>query len=729
MKHSNEPGKYTQHADFVARPRRPGRGRLRKYAPVASSHAGLYRGDLALETVNTAVYERNSGAHRGVVEGIARREVVTAIDHEVVAVDNFFRARRVYPGKIPFDLHPWIERVDGFLCRVDLAPTDPVCGVNHLALKVRSVDDVGVDKAQGAHSRRGEIERHGRAKTAETDDQHPRVEKRPLTCLAHFGETQMSPVPGPLGLAQDPFDRYRKALGFPALEAVFQAQHLGVPELDERARSERRPRPPGAVDNNLFVSLSKKPFSPSFEVPSRKRQCAGDVPRAKLLGLANVDDHRRFSTVQPRRERLGAHRRSERSGTLQELVERSRHAGSHGPTTSCAVSGATHEPGAQCPKTASPLVPSTVCADVSPWAVDAAARLSYPSRAMARLTYRDAGVDTAAGDALIERIKPTVRKTFRPEVIGDVGGFAGLCSLPFGVRDPVLVSGTDGVGTKLKVAFAAGRHDTVGIDLVAMCANDVATTGAECLFFLDYFATGALDLGVAESVISGIAEGCLRAGCALLGGETAEMPGMYGTNEYDLAGFCVGVVSRHALLDGSQVKVGDVAVGVASSGLHSNGYSLARRALFDTAGYKLETELEALGGPLGEVLLEPTLIYAKSLRAAIATGQVHAAAHITGGGLPGNVPRVLPDGLGVRFDLRHWQRQAIFDVIQRAGDIEEEELRHTFNLGLGMVVITEARGADSVLRVFAQHGQRATIVGEVISTSAVDEARVEFIGR
>ncbi len=346
---------------------------------------------------------------------------------------------------------------------------------------------------------------------------------------------------------------------------------------------------------------------------------------------------------------------------------------------------------------------------------------------MARLTYRDAGVDTAMGDAVVERIKPMVASTRRPEVLGDLGGFAGLCRLPMGLRDPILVSGTDGVGTKLKVAFAMNRHDTVGIDLVAMCANDVATVGADCLFFLDYFATGVLEPGIAQDVIAGVAEGCRRAGCALLGGETAELPGMYPRNEYDLAGFCVGVVDRHKMLDASQVKVGDVVIGVHSSGLHSNGYSLARRALLEEAKYPLDAPVGSLTRTLGEELLEPTRIYARAVQSAVVTGQVRAVAHITGAGLPGNVPRVLPDRHGVTLDPRRWPRPEIFRLIQQAGDVEEAEMRRTFNLGLGLVVVAAAQGADAVLAAFRELGQGADIVGEVVPSDAVDDDRVVFL--
>ncbi len=349
---------------------------------------------------------------------------------------------------------------------------------------------------------------------------------------------------------------------------------------------------------------------------------------------------------------------------------------------------------------------------------------------MARLTYRDAGVDIEAGDAVVDRIAGLVARTRRPEVIADVGGFAGLCGLPMGTRDPVLVSGTDGVGTKLKVAFLAGQHDTVGIDLVAMCANDVSTAGAQPLFFLDYFATGHLDVGVAERVVAGVAEGCRRAGCALLGGETAEMPGMYASNEYDLAGFCVGVVNRDDLLDGRRsIKVGDVAVGVSSSGLHSNGYSLVRKALLEVGCMSLDQHVAGLGRTLGEELLEPTHIYAPGVARALRSRQVRALAHITGGGLVGNVPRVLPNGVGVVLDPRTWVRPEIFCMVQRAGDVEEAEMRRTFNLGLGMVAVVEAQGADAVLRAFREAGFGAAIVGEVVASDAEDDARVTFLDR
>jgi phosphoribosylformylglycinamidine cyclo-ligase len=334
------------------------------------------------------------------------------------------------------------------------------------------------------------------------------------------------------------------------------------------------------------------------------------------------------------------------------------------------------------------------------------------------LSYRDAGVDQEAGDDLVERIKPLVRATMRPEVLAGVGGFAALCGIPAGYREPLLVSGTDGVGTKLKVAFLTGRHDTVGIDLVAMCVNDVITCGAEPLFFLDYFATGRLQVGVAEQVIAGIARGCTDAGCALVGGETAELPGFYADGEYDLAGFAVGVVERARVLDGSRVSVGDVLVGVASSGLHSNGYSLARKVLLEHLALPLDARPEELrGATVGEALLTPTRIYARLVKRLRETVNPHGIAHITGGGLPGNAPRMLGAGLALRFARGSWPVPPIFDLIERGG-VDAAEMRSTFNLGLGLVVAVAPAAADRTLAVCADAGERATIVGEVVAGGA-----------
>ncbi|WP_437634333.1 phosphoribosylformylglycinamidine cyclo-ligase [Sorangium sp. So ce854] len=345
------------------------------------------------------------------------------------------------------------------------------------------------------------------------------------------------------------------------------------------------------------------------------------------------------------------------------------------------------------------------------------------------VTYREAGVDIDAGDALVERIKRLAKPTRTPEVLADVGGFAGLCALPGGLTEPVLVSGTDGVGTKLKVAFATGVHDTVGIDLVAMCVNDVLTVGARPLFFLDYFATGKLDVDVGEAVVRGIAEGCKQAGCALIGGETAELPGMYADGEYDLAGFAVGVVERSRILDGKRVAAGDAVIGVASSGLHSNGYSLARRVLEKEMGLRMSDRVDELGSTVGEALLTPTRIYARAITALLAAcgDAVRGLSHITGGGLPGNLPRVLPDGLGAQLDLGSYQRPAVFQVLQRGGPVEEAEMRRTFNLGVGLVAVVEKGAADRAIEALAGSGERAWVLGEVASVGDVPfEERVRF---
>lgn len=355
-------------------------------------------------------------------------------------------------------------------------------------------------------------------------------------------------------------------------------------------------------------------------------------------------------------------------------------------------------------------------------------RIRASFAAMPGLTYRDAGVDIDAGDEFVDRIGPLAARTRIPEVISGVGGFAGLCSLPSGLVDPVLVSGTDGVGTKLKLAFLTDVHDTVGIDLVAMCVNDVVTVGARPLFFLDYFATGRLDVARAEAVVRGIARGCELAGCALLGGETAELPGFYAEGEYDLAGFSVGVVERAKMLDGKRARLGDVLIGVASSGLHSNGYSLARKALLEGPdGLPLDRAAKDFDRPLGEVLLEPTRIYAKAVAAACAEGGVHAIAHITGGGLPGNVPRVLPAGLGARLHLDAYERPAVFRLIEERGRVAENEMRRTFNLGVGLVIAVERERVDAVSRALTAAGERTFVFGEVVdSGDAVDDARVTF---
>jgi phosphoribosylformylglycinamidine cyclo-ligase len=327
------------------------------------------------------------------------------------------------------------------------------------------------------------------------------------------------------------------------------------------------------------------------------------------------------------------------------------------------------------------------------------------------VTYRDAGVDIDAGDELVERIKPHVKRTMRPEVIGGLGGFGALVRVPLDrYRRPVLVSGTDGVGTKLRLAIETGRHDTIGIDLVAMCVNDVVVQGAEPLFFLDYYATGHLDVAVAERVVAGIAEGCVQAGCALVGGETAEMPGMYHDADYDLAGFCVGIAEEDRLIDGSRTGAGDVVIGLASSGPHSNGYSLIRKLL---ALGNATAATEVGGRKLYDLLLAPTRIYVKSLLALQAELPVHGVAHITGGGLLDNIPRVVPDGLEVRLDRRTWKRPAVFDWLQATGNIDDTEMHRTFNCGIGMTVCVPPGDAGRALARLAALGETATVIGEV----------------
>ncbi|SET48706.1 phosphoribosylformylglycinamidine cyclo-ligase [Stigmatella erecta] len=329
-------------------------------------------------------------------------------------------------------------------------------------------------------------------------------------------------------------------------------------------------------------------------------------------------------------------------------------------------------------------------------------------------TYKQSGVDIEAGDAFVERIKPYAARTVRPEVVSGVGGFGGLFALPPGkYREPVLVSGTDGVGTKLKVAFLAGRHGTVGVDLVAMSVNDILTCGAEPLFFLDYFATSRLEVDAASEVVKGIALGCEQAGCTLLGGETAEMPGFYGRGEYDLAGFCVGVVERSELIDGRTIAPGDVLIGLPSSGLHSNGYSLARKVLLDDRKLSLDATPEGLDRPLAEALLEPTRIYVKDIQALLKVVKVKGMAHITGSGIPGNLPRCLPDGTRAVLSEKAWQRPALFDVIARLGGVPRDEMFSTFNMGLGFIVVVAQQDAATALSTLNARGVKATQVGRV----------------
>jgi phosphoribosylformylglycinamidine cyclo-ligase len=332
------------------------------------------------------------------------------------------------------------------------------------------------------------------------------------------------------------------------------------------------------------------------------------------------------------------------------------------------------------------------------------------------ITYKDAGVDIDAGNALVDRIKPLARSTQRPEVLGGIGGFAALCRIPAGYAEPILVSGTDGVGTKLKTALAARRHDTIGIDLVAMCVNDVLVTGAEPLFFLDYFATGALDVDTAAAVIAGVAEGCRQAGCALVGGETAELPGLYHGADYDLAGFCVGVVERARIRPARDLAAGDAVIGLPSSGLHSNGHSLARKVVLEVLGLPLDARPPELGGAsVADELLRPTIIYAGAFAELRKAGLPwKAAAHITGGGLVENPPRIFApddDALAVALDPRTWKVPPIMRLIAQAG-VDDAELRRTFNLGLGMVIVVPAGDAEAAVALLAGSGAR--VVGELV---------------
>jgi len=327
------------------------------------------------------------------------------------------------------------------------------------------------------------------------------------------------------------------------------------------------------------------------------------------------------------------------------------------------------------------------------------------------LTYRDAGVDIEAGESLVERIKPLVQKTQRPECLGNIGGFGGLFELPIDrYRRPVLVSGTDGVGTKLKLAVILDRHDTIGIDLVAMCVNDVLVLGAEPLYFLDYFATGRLSPEHAQSVIAGIASGCETAGAALIGGETAEMPGMYSPGDYDLAGFCVGVVEKDQIIDGSHIRAGDQVLGLASSGLHSNGYSLAR-AVLERSNATLDQPIGET--TLGEALLAPTRIYVRPILALLKAVPIHGIAHITGGGLPGNIPRILPGDCDCRIDTTAWPRSEIFQWLQSEGSIDDTEMLRTFNCGIGLVIIVSSDTAAQAQQMLEASGEAVYRLGEV----------------
>lgn len=335
------------------------------------------------------------------------------------------------------------------------------------------------------------------------------------------------------------------------------------------------------------------------------------------------------------------------------------------------------------------------------------------------LSYKDAGVDIDAGNELVENIKGAVKRTTRPEVMGGLGGFGSVCQLPTGYKEPVLVAGTDGVGTKLRLAIDLAKHDTVGIDLVAMCVNDLIVQGAEPLFFLDYYATAKLDVAVASSVVAGIAEGCVQSGCALVGGETAEMPGMYHKGDYDIAGFCVGVAEKSKVLDGQKVAAGDQLIALGSSGPHSNGYSLIRKVLEVS---NADTNEDINGKTLGDHLLEPTKIYVKSVLELLKNVDVHALSHITGGGFWENIPRVLPENAQAVINESSWEWPVIFNWLQEKGNITTHEMYRTFNCGVGMIIAVPADAVEQSLEILKAHGENAWHIGEIKDKADDEEA-------
>jgi phosphoribosylformylglycinamidine cyclo-ligase len=354
-------------------------------------------------------------------------------------------------------------------------------------------------------------------------------------------------------------------------------------------------------------------------------------------------------------------------------------------------------------------------------------RVDYMSKqdpSKASLSYKDAGVDIDAGNALVDRIKHVAKKTRRPEVMAGLGGFAALCEIPKGYKEPVLVSGTDGVGTKLRLAMDLGIHDSIGIDLVAMCVNDLIVTGAEPLFFLDYYATGKLNVETAAAVVEGIGKGCELAGCSLVGGETAEMPGMYEGDDYDLAGFCVGVVEKSAIIDGSAVATGDALIGLASSGAHSNGYSLIRKIIEVT---KADLQAPLADSTLAQALMAPTRIYVKSVLSLLKQCQVNSLCHITGGGLLENLPRVLPARAKAVIDCTSWQLPAVFEWLQSQGNVNASEMYRTFNCGIGMVIVVKQGDVDKALALLADLGESAWLLGSIESADAGEE-QVELKG-
>lgn len=340
------------------------------------------------------------------------------------------------------------------------------------------------------------------------------------------------------------------------------------------------------------------------------------------------------------------------------------------------------------------------------------------------ISYKDSGVDIDAGNALVEAIKPIAKATTRPEVPSSLGGFGALFELDMTkYKNPILVSGTDGVGTKLRLAIDSGKHDQVGIDLVAMCVNDLIVQGAEPLFFLDYYATGKLELDIAVDVVKGIGEGCLQAGCALIGGETAEMPGMYPKGDYDLAGFCVGIVEKEDLIDGTKVKAGDIMLGLASTGPHSNGYSLIRK-IIEVSGADLNMDMD--GQPLIDALMAPTRIYVKSLLELMKSVEIHAVSHITGGGLLENLPRVMPNNTMANIDTNSWKRPAVFDWIQANGNVEFEEMHRTLNCGIGLVIVIDQANQQQAIELLTAAGETVSVIGK-IEASEQSEPSVKLV--
>jgi len=349
-----------------------------------------------------------------------------------------------------------------------------------------------------------------------------------------------------------------------------------------------------------------------------------------------------------------------------------------------------------------------------------------PTNQSKSLSYRDAGVNIDAGNAFVEKIKSSVASTNRPGVMGGFGGFGGCFELPENYQQPVLVSGTDGVGTKLKLAIDLNKHDTIGIDLVAMCVNDILVLGAEPLYFLDYYATGELNTDIAVNVVAGIAEGCRQSNAALIGGETAEMPGMYSKGDYDLAGFCVGVVEKKKIIDGSKVRVGDAMIAIASSGPHSNGYSLVRK-IIEVSGTDINTAFGDNNTILGDALLAPTRIYVKAIHALLPNFDIHAMAHITGGGLLENIPRVLPDNTQAVINKNSWQLPEVFQWLQENGNVEDSEMHRTFNCGVGMVLIVDTNDVDKIISTLNDTGEKAWNLGNIENGTTRSDSNAHVI--